>query len=173
MGRPSRQIEIGAEDAVQLQALELSAGVHPKVRLRASLLRLHREGWSAPRLAVHFARTEQSIHDDLTRFEQHGLRGIADAPRLGRPTKLTPAHETVLKAKLAQERLWTATQLAEVLSDEFALQITAQTVRQHLSALGYSWKRARYAPGKALDPEVEQQHRASLDTLKKGHWTAS
>ncbi|MGY2894775.1 hypothetical protein ACVWZX_002795, partial [Deinococcus sp. UYEF24] len=35
MGRPSRQIEISVENAVELQALELGAGVHPKVRLRA------------------------------------------------------------------------------------------------------------------------------------------
>lgn len=173
MGRPSRQIEIRAEDAAQLQALELSAGVHPKVRLRASLLRLHREGWSAPRLAVHFARTEQSIHNDLTRFEQHGVQGICDALRPGRPVKVLPVHEAVLLAKLDEDRLWTATQLAEVLNEECRLQITAQTVRQHLSALGYSWKRARYAPGKPLDPDVEAHHRASLDTLKKGRWTAN
>lgn len=173
MGRPSRQIEISAEDARQLQALELSTGVHPKVRLRASLLRLHREGWSAPRLATHFARTEQSIHNDLSRFEQHGVQGIADAPRPGRPVKVLPTHQAVLIAKLEEDRLWTAAQLAAVLSTDFKLQITAQTVRQHLSALGYSWKRARYTPGKVLDPEVEVQHRASLDTLKRGHWTAS
>lgn len=173
MGRPSRQIVISAADAAQLQQLELSAGVHPKVRLRASLLRLHREGWSAPRLAVHFARAEQSIHNDLTRFEQHGMRGIIDAPRPGRPIKMLPAHEAVLVGKLGEDRLWTAAQLAEVVNDECALQITAQTVRQHLLALGYSWKRARYAPGKPLDPQVEAQHRAALDTLKKGRWTAN
>lgn len=173
MGRPSRQIVISAEEAVQLQALELGTGIHPKVRLRASLLRLHKEGWSAPRLAVHFARNAQSIHNDLTRFEQHGVRGINDAPRPGRPIKLLPAHEAVLTARLEEDRLWTAAQLTEVLSKEFGLQITAQTVRQHLCALGYSWKRARYAPGKPLDPEVDAYHRASLDTLKKGHWMAN
>ncbi|MGY2897387.1 helix-turn-helix domain-containing protein, partial [Deinococcus sp. UYEF24] len=169
----SRQIEISVENAVELQALELGAGVHPKVRLRASLLRLHREGWSAPRLATHFARTEQSVHNDLTRFERHGVQGISDALRSGRPVKVLPVHEALLVAKLNEDRLWTAAQLAEVLEEEFKLQITAQTVRQHLLALGYSWKRARYAPGKPLDPQVEQQHRASLDTLKKGHWTAN
>ncbi len=173
MGRPSRQIMIRAEDAAQLQALELGDGVHPKVRLRASLLRLHREGWTAARLAIHFARTEQSIHNDLTRFEQHGVQGIADALRSGRPVKLLPVHEAVLMGKLDEDRLWTAAQLVEVLGEEFKLQITPQTVRQHLCALGYSWKRARYAPGKPLDPQVEQQHRASLDTLKRGHWTAN
>lgn len=78
----------------------------------------------------------------------------------------------MLKTKLDEDRLWTAAQLAEVLEAEVGLQVTAQTVRQHLTALGYSWKRARYSPGKPLDPDVEQRHRASLDTLKKGHWTA-
>jgi transposase len=173
MGRPGRWIEISTAAATQLQALELGPGVHAKVRLRASLLRLDREGWSVPRLAVHFARTEQSIHNDLTRFEQRGLRGIADAPRPGRPVKLPSAQETMLRVKLEDDRLWTAIQLADILAAECGLQITAQTVRQHLMAMGYRWKRARYAPGKPLDPDVEQQHRASLDTLKKGRWTAN
>ena len=172
MGRPSRSIEISPEDATPLRALELSSGVHPKVRLRASVLRLHREGWAAPRLAAYFERTEQSVHNDLSRFERHGVAGIADAQRTGRPIKLTPTHEVVLRAKLEEDRLWSAVQLAEVLRAECGAQLTAQTVREHLKALGYSWKRARYVPGKALDPEVEQQHRVSLDTLKKGHWTA-
>ncbi|GGR15770.1 helix-turn-helix domain-containing protein [Deinococcus ruber] len=173
MGRPSRQLVIDDEVALQLQALELGTGVHPKVRLRASILRLHREGWSAPRLAQYFARTEQSIHNDLNRFEQHGLRGITDAPRLGRPVKLQAIQEALLIAKIDEDRVWTASQLAEVLEAEFGLHVTPQTVRQHLSSLGYRWKRARYAAGKALDPDVEQQHRASLDTLKKGRWTAN
>ncbi|WP_414658024.1 hypothetical protein ACINK0_14345 [Deinococcus sp. VB343] len=43
----------------------------------------------------------------------------------------------------------------------------------HLKRLGYSWKRARYAPAKKLDPEVMQEHQASLETLKRGHWTAN
>jgi transposase len=173
MGRPSLQIEISAEDAEQLRVLELSSGVHPKVRLRASVLRLHREGWAVPRLAAYFGRTEQSIHNDLKRFEQHGVLGIADAQRAGRPIKLTPQHEAVLRTKLEENRLWSAAQLAEVLREECRVQFTSQTVRAHLKTLGYSWKRAWYAPGKALDPDALQQHRASLDTLKRGLWTAN
>ena len=84
------------------------------------------------------------------------MQGINDALRLGRPVKVLPVHETLLLAKLAEDRLWTTAQLAEVLEKEFKLQITAQTVRQHLSALGHSWKRARHAPGKPLAPQVEQ-----------------
>nr|WP_263862384.1 winged helix-turn-helix domain-containing protein [Deinococcus detaillensis] len=101
------------------------------------------------------------------------MQGIADALRSGRPVKVLPVHEAVLMGKLDEDRLWTAAQWIEVLGEAFKLQITPQTVRQHLSALGYSWRRARYAPGKPLDPQVEQQHRASLDTLKRGHWTAN
>lgn len=173
MGRPSREVIISDTEATQLRDLELGAGVHPKVRLRASLLRLHREGWNVPRLAKHFARSEQSVHTDLTRFEQHGLLGLTEAQRPGRPLKLTPTHEAVIETKLQEERLWTAVQLAEVLSTDFALQVTAQTVRHHLSSLGYSWKRARYVPDKPLDPETRREHEASLETLKRGHWTAS
>jgi len=44
MGRPARKIAISDEDDIQLRELELNVHIHPKVRLRASLLRLHRIG---------------------------------------------------------------------------------------------------------------------------------
>jgi transposase len=36
-----------------------------------------------------------------------------------------------------------ATQQAEVLEEEFSLVVTPEAVRQHLLAMGYSWKRTR------------------------------
>ena len=46
--------------------------------------------------------------------------------------------------------------------------VTPEAVRQHLLAMGYSWKRTRYVPNKAPDPEEEREAREELEGLKKG-----
>ena len=79
MARPARRIDISPEDDLLLRELETSPHTHPKLRLRASILRLHRQGWSIPQLSEHFARNRQAIHNDLTRFEQHGIAGLVDS----------------------------------------------------------------------------------------------
>ena len=60
--------------------------------------------------------------------------------------------------------------MVEVIVDTTSIAKEGQV--NHLRRLGYSWKRARYAPAKKLDPEVRKEHQASLETLKRGHWTA-
>ena len=46
--------------------------------------------------------------------------------------------------------------------------MSAEAIRQHLIAMGYSWKRTRYVPSKEPDPERESEAREELTSLKKG-----
>lgn len=73
-----------------------------------------------------------------------------------------------MEGKLSEERTWNATQLAEVLREGFGVEVTPEAVRQHLRAMGYSWKRTRYVPNKAPDPEQEREAREELEGLKRG-----
>jgi transposase len=72
-----------------------------------------------------------------------------------------------MEERLTEERTWNATQLAEVLKEEFALVVTPEAVRQHLHSMGYSWKRTRYVPNKEPDPDEEREAREELEALKK------
>jgi transposase len=58
--------------------------------------------------------------------------------------------------------------LAEALSERLGVSVSAEAVRQHLIAMGYSWKRTRYVPSKEPDPEREGEAREELASLKKG-----
>lgn len=172
MGRPDRRIEISQEDDELLRELETSPHTHPKARLRASILRLHRQGWTTLQLANHFGRNHQAVHNDLTRFVERGVAGLADTPSPGQRPLVTPEIEQFLHEKLQEERFWTAPLLVEEIQKRFQVAIGRRAVVNHLRRLGYSWKRARYSPAKKLDPEVIEQHQASLETLKRGRWTA-
>lgn len=173
MGRPARRITISEEDDAHLREVELNGCIHPKVRLRASLLRLHRTGWTVARLAEHFNRNIQAVHNDLTRFEQRGLAGLADGCAPGQPRLITTEIEQFLVEKLLEQRFWNAGLLCGTVAERFQVVVGTRAMTNHLHRLGYSWKRARYSPGKTLDPEVIQEHTASIETLKRGRWKAA
>lgn len=58
--------------------------------------------------------------------------------------------------------------MAEALLGRFGISVSAEAIRQHLIAMGYSWKRTRYVPSKEPDPERESEAREELASLKKG-----
>jgi transposase len=47
--------------------------------------------------------------------------------------------------------------------------VSPEAVRQHLHSMGYRWKRTRYVPNKAPDPDAEREAREELEALKRGH----
>lgn len=173
MGRPARFTFVSDEDDQLLRELELNPVVHPKVRLRASILRLHRIGMTVQELSAHFGRNHQAIHNDLERYEQQGIAGLADAQPPGQRSKFTPEIQQFLHEKLAEDRLWNAPLLCDAVHEKFGVDVGKRAMAKQLLSLGYRWKRARYSPAKPLDPEVAEHHRASIETLKRGHWTAN
>lgn len=173
MPTPLRFLSLTLEQDDALRELELNPHINAKVRLRASIVRLNNAGWSAARLAAHFRRNPQSIHNDLDRFEQFGVEGLADGKATGAKPKFTAEMEAFMHAKLAEDRVWNSSLLGEAIEKKFGVGHKREAIRVKLLALGYTWKRTRYAPSKQVDPEVLAEHQASLETLKRGHWTRS
>lgn len=173
MTTPLRFLQLTAAEDAALRTLERSDGIQAKVRLRASIIRLNAAGMSVPRLVEHFQRNPQSIHNDLDRYETRGVAGLADGRSPGPPPRLTPAMEVYVQERLAEPRLWNSALLSEALLERFGVTVSRDAMRVRLRALGYSWKRGRYAPGQTPDPVVVHEHRASIETLKRGHWTVS
>ncbi|MCL6437789.1 MAG: helix-turn-helix domain-containing protein [Rubrobacteraceae bacterium] len=121
------------------------------------------------KIASYTGRSPASIARDFERWRERGLEGLADGAAPGNPPRITTEMEAFMEEKLSEkERTWNATQLLEVLKEEFGLKVSPEAVRQHLHSMGYSWKRTRYVPNKAPDPEKEREAREELESLKKG-----
>ncbi|MDP9480650.1 MAG: helix-turn-helix domain-containing protein [Actinomycetota bacterium] len=120
------------------------------------------------KIASYTGRSAASIARDFDRWTKRGLEGLADDAAPGNPPRITQEMEERMDQRLSEERSWNATQLAEVLKEEFGLVVTPEAVRQHLRSMGYSWKRTRYVPNKPPDPEAEREARKELEELKKG-----
>src|SRR5688572_16091239 len=167
---PSRRIKLTEEEDEKLREVEQNPHLRPKVRLCAQVLRLSGRGSNMAQIASYTGRSPTSIARDLDRWGERGLEGLADGTAPGNPPRITEEVRGYMRGRLTEERTWNATQLAEVLEEEFSLVVTPEAVRQHLHSMGYSWKRTRYVPNKAPDPEEEREAREELQGLKKGRW---
>lgn len=166
---PSRHIRLTEEEDAQLREIEQDPYLKPKVRLRAQVLRLSNGGSNMEKIASYTGRSPASIARDFDRWSERGFEGLADGAAPGNPPRITTEMESFMEEKLSEEeRTWNATQLAEVLKEEFGLEVTPEAVRQHLHSMGYSWKRTRYVPNKTPDPEAEREAREELEALKRG-----
>jgi transposase len=166
---PSRHIRLTQEEDAQLREIEQDPYLKPKVRLRAQVLRLSNRGLNMEKIASYTGRSPASIARDFDRWRERGLEGLADGAAPGNPPRITQQARRCMEERLTEERTYNATQLAEVLEEEFSVVVTPEAVRQHLHSMGYSWKRTRYVPNKPPDPEEEREAREKLQRLKKGH----
>jgi transposase len=165
---PSRYIRLTEEEDVRLREIEQAPYFKPKVRLRAQVLRLSYRGSNVQAISAYTGRSRASVGRDLDRFKERGFEGLFDATAPGNPPRITQEATTFMEGKLSEERTWNATELAEALGEDFGVEVTPEAVRQHLISMGYSWKRTRYVPNKASDPEQEREAREELEGLKKG-----
>lgn len=163
--RAKRYIKLTPEEDEQLRHIEQSAGLRPKVRLRATVLRLSNQGWDIEQLVHYSRRSRWSILRDFGRWEARGVEGLADGAPPGNPLQVTEEVRAFLRGKLAEERAWNAAQRADEVACKFKLQVHAETIRHHLQLMGYRWKRSRYLPAQPPDPETEHAARAALETL--------
>ena len=168
MSGKSQHLSLSRAEDEQLRRVEQSESLRAKVRLRAQVVRLNAAGWSREKLAEHTGRSYAAVCQDLKRWRERGLAGLADAPATNQPEKLTREMRNFVAEKLQEERTWTCRQLVEAVQKRFSVEVSAEAMRKRVRAIGYCWKRTRYVPCKAVDPEVEHEHRASLDTLKRG-----
>jgi transposase len=165
---PSRHIRLTEEEDARLRQIEQDPYLKPKVRLRAQVLRLSHRGSNMQTIAAYAGRSSASVGRDLDRWEQRGIEGLADGTAPANPPRITEEARIFMEEKLPEERTWNATRLAEALERSFGIGVTPEAIRQHLIAMGYSWKRTRYVPSRSPDPEEEREARGELEGLKKG-----
>lgn len=136
--------------------------------MRARIVRLGHTGFSLEHLAAHFQRCVEAISQDLDRFEQHDVHGLADGQAPGKPAKITPEMVTLVYPKLAEQRVWNCDLLSEAIEQELQVSIKREAIRVKLLELGYRWKRRCYSPARTPDPAAVTESDPLIGALKKG-----
>jgi transposase len=151
----------------QLSSLQetLRRSACPRARLRAQMALLSHQGYSLRQIASITRQSDETVRRWLHRFRNRGCPGLRERPRPGRPAKVTPAVEELLRqwALLSPREFdvhrpsWTCANLARLVERLLGVRVTDECIRQHLHRLDFVCRRptwtvkhlARQQPGYA------------------------
>ncbi len=167
------RVQLTLETRAAVERLRRAGATPVPLRARCQMLVLSADGWSAPRIAAHLAYHPHSVRAVLRRYQERGLAGLTpDPPGPPPDTARREQVTTALDRLLAQERTWTAAQLAAALGEQGITLSTRQT-RKYLGRRGARWRRTvRRLTHKQDAPRVARATH-TLGHLKKGRRRAA
>jgi transposase len=160
------RVQLTDAERAAVQALRRDSSLHPRERDWVEMLLLADAGWSPPRIAVHLQCHPKTVRLALRRFQTAGVAGLrrqppGPAPDLARRQQV----EHALDALLAQDRTWTARQLAAALAEQ-DLHLSVRQTRKYLGRLA-RWRRTVRSLRHQQDPRRVARARTQLALLKK------
>lgn len=166
-------IRLTATQRDALAALRRDPSLTPADRDRVEMVLLSAAGWSVPQIATHVRCCQATVRRLVHRFTAEDLRCLrrqhpGPAPDLARRAQVTEA----LARLLAQDRTWTAAQIAEALHEE-AIHLSARQVRRYLGGMGAHWRRTGRTLRHQQDPARVAQATVDLAALKRGRTRVS
>jgi transposase len=102
----------------------------PRVALRLQAILLSADGHTPPAIADLLRVHRSRVHDWVRAWIEHGVEGIKEGHRSGRPCQLTAAqrqelHDIIESGPVAfglNTGLWTSKIVAEVIQEEFGVE---------------------------------------------------
>ena len=161
------RLKLTEEERAAVQVLRRDRALAPMERDRVEMVLLADAGWSAPRIARHLGYCPATVRTVLKGFQTRGAAGL----RRGRPG---PPKDAARRAQvtlalgrlLAQERTWTAAQLAQALGAQ-GIALSVRQTRKYLVGMGARWRRVQRTVRHKQDPAAVGQARRVLSALKK------
>lgn len=151
-----------------------------RVALRAQIVLLAGRGYDVPTIARIHDCGEEVVRTWLHRYVAHGVRGLEDEPRPGRPPK-DPLARQIVDAQASQppdcsghvHRCWTVGLLTRFLARRFRLARSPSTVRRLLHQAGWRWRRPRLAPASVLRRKRDPATAPKLAALARARAAAA
>jgi transposase len=158
------QLRVRAMTEDEVHTLERWARTRKgSVRLaeRARLLLWAHEGWRVSELVRKLGVADATIRLWIKRFNVHGLEGLKDAPRSGRPPTYTPEQVAeVLAAALSDPKTlglpfggWTLDRLVSYLHEQRGIAMKRSRIDELLVREGLRWRTQETWFGERVDPQ--------------------
>lgn len=100
MARPARKVELSPEVKAELEKITASRTVNAGLHRRARMILQCADGWKIADIAQEHRAAESTVMLWKNRFLEHGIAGLADAKRSGRPPVYGEEFKTDILAKL-------------------------------------------------------------------------
>jgi transposase len=146
-----------------------------RVAKRLQAVVLNSEGRTSGDLARILKAPRSKVSEWLARYQRHGVEGLLEGYRSGRPARLTEAQHRRLGDILdsgpvaygLDTGIWTSPMIAWVVEEEFGVVYHPGHVRKLLHDLNFSVQRPRRLLARA-DPHAQDRwHRYTYPRLKK------
>jgi transposase len=166
MRQPIRLPELTPDAIEELDALYRTTH-EVRLRTRVQMILLAAEQHLVASQIAKIVRTDpDTVVAWLKRYLAEGVNGLADAPRSGCPSKVTPEYREKLVQAVRQRprsldqpySLWTLQRLADYIAEQTGIRVEAETVRVYLKAadIVLSWPQHKVS---SPDPEYEVKKR--------------
>ena len=160
-GRPT-EIRIELTEAQRHELRQLARKAIGRISERAHFVLLSDQGQSAPDIGALMGYSAETIYTWLERYRQHGVKGLEDQPRSGRPPTARGL-TAVVQAQVGQSpscfgyvfACWTVGLLLRHLWERFNIQVSASTLRRTLPRADFVWGRPKLILPKRRDPHAE------------------
>jgi transposase len=150
-----------------------------RVVKRATGLRLLHRGHPPAEVAAMLMVSLATVHNWHHRFHTHGIAGLEDAPKSGRPRVADEEYCRVLEEALEASpavygydfAIWTIDRLREYLEAKTGKQLSRERFRALLADLDYVYRRPKRDLKRLRNKDAYAQAEALLEELKKGQGT--
>jgi transposase len=145
-----------------------------RVSERAHFVLMHDQGMTPQQIAAIMDYELRTVQRWLKRYDSHGLDGLNDQPRSGRP--VLEAHlGDIVETQAGQpptvygylQTVWTVALLTLHVCTRFRVSVKISTVRRALHAIRFSWHRPKLTPARKVDP-LRAARQAHLSEILAG-----
>jgi transposase len=177
--RPQRFIrKLTKKERQQIENL-YRKGPNNRVRKRAQAIRLSAMGYAVQQILEILGCNQQSIHNWFNSFEQHGLKGLYDKPRNGRPViadvdyraRLVQVTKTNPRDMGYPFTVWTITRIRAHMAREKRILLSKSRVRQIMKEENLVFKRPKHTLAHKRNRDGFAEVRDLLEKAKKSSWS--
>lgn len=146
-----------------------------RVAKRLHAVLLNGDGHTSGSVAALLKAPRSKVSEWLANYEVHGLEGLLEGYRSGRPARLNETQRAVLQDIIESGPvaygfdcgIWTSPRVRRVIEEEFNIEYHPGHVRKLLHGLGFSVQRPRRVLMRADAAEQDRWHRRTYPNIKK------
>ncbi len=156
MARIGKPIELTVAEKEELLTMSRSRKLEKRYVERAEIILLSEQGLSMNDIVDKTGLSKPVVNKWRQRFRQHGVNGLKDAPRSGKPRTITPEQQAMVIDKACSKpeggyTNWSQQRIAEEVG------ISQSKVFQILKQADLKPHKIEYWCGKSKDPEFEEK----------------
>jgi transposase len=141
---------------------------------RARIIQAAAKGQSAPVIAAEQGCSRPTVYAWIRRFNDHGLAGLAELRRSGRPPTYSPEQRAeVIAAALTDPQslglpfaCWTMDRLQVYLGEQKALAMKRSRISEILVEEGLRWREQETWFGERVDPDFAEKRGSSPNSTR-------